>query len=181
MKAVWSREKYIEAFAFAANAHLGMTMPGSELPYVTHLSFVCMEIIAALNFDNPADGDLAVQCALLHDTIEDAETTYADLKAAFGKDVADGVRALTKNENLEKSERMRDSLARIKAQPVEIWMVKLADRISNLRKPPHYWTPEKIRSYRREAVLILESLKEADSVLVPRLEQKIEDYRRFCN
>ena len=46
---------------------------------------------------------------------------------------------------------MADSLARIKQQPKEVWLVKLADRSANLGKPPHYWSAEKILAYRQEA------------------------------
>ena len=65
----------------------------------------------------------------------------------FGKDVADGVLALTKNENLPKEDRMRDSLERLLKQPKQVQIVKLADRITNLQAPPHYWTKEKIVNY----------------------------------
>jgi (p)ppGpp synthase/HD superfamily hydrolase len=71
---------------------------------------------------------------------------------------------------------MRDSLARIRAQPAEVWMVKLADRITNLQAPPHYWTREKIRAYRAEAREIHAQLGAACDVLGPRLLEKIEAY-----
>ena len=67
------------------------------------------------------DGDLAVQCALLHDVIEDAGISCEKLAAEFGPAVSDGVLALSKNNILKsKQEKMADSLARIKAQPKEI-------------------------------------------------------------
>jgi (p)ppGpp synthase/HD superfamily hydrolase len=50
-----------------------------------HLSFVSMEVIAALNAESGHDGNLAVQCALLHDAIEDsASITYDDVAKEFG-------------------------------------------------------------------------------------------------
>jgi GTP diphosphokinase / guanosine-3',5'-bis(diphosphate) 3'-diphosphatase len=56
-----------------------------------------------------------VHCALFHDSIEDTNTSYNDIKNDFGKEVADGVLALTKNFDLPtKSEQMKDSLQRIK-------------------------------------------------------------------
>lgn len=64
----------------------------------------------------------------------DTEATYEEVTSLFGKSVADGVNALTKNESLPaKHEQMMDSLTRIKMQPVEIWMVKLADRNCRLK------------------------------------------------
>ena len=44
----WDRELYIKACQFAAQAHLGQLIPGSNLPYLLHLNLVSMEIIAAL-------------------------------------------------------------------------------------------------------------------------------------
>ena len=69
MKPGWSQEKYIKAYNFAAEAHKGQKVPGTDLPYIMHLSLVSMEIMAALSVENDLDGDLAIQCALLHDTI----------------------------------------------------------------------------------------------------------------
>ena len=153
MRNHWSQEEYIKAYWFAARAHGAQLLPGSDLPYLMHLSFVSMEIIAALDVEPGRNEDLAVQCALLHDVIEDTEATYDQVKAQFGKAVADGVLALTKaegkGENPAKALRMADSLRRIRQQPHEVWMVKMADRITNLQPPPHSWTREKIADYGR--------------------------------
>jgi hypothetical protein len=66
---------------------------------------------------------------------------------------------------------------RLLKQPREIRMVKLADRITNLQPPPpSHWTPERITSYREEAVEILKTLKDASPHLAARLEEKIERY-----
>lgn len=79
-----------------------------------------MEIIGALSTEQ-CNGDLALQCAI-HDTIEDTDTTFEQLKSEFSLSVASGVRALTKDTSLPKHEQMEDSLRRIKEQPLEIWM-----------------------------------------------------------
>lgn len=175
----WSQESYLKAYKFAAIAHQNQKIPGSELPYIMHLSFVSIEIIAALGLEQEAEGDLAIQCAILHDTIEDTETTFEQIKSQFGEAVANGVLALTKDNSLPKHLQMADSLNRIKQQPPEIWMVKLADRISNLQAPPHYWNAEKTAKYREEAVQIYEALKDASPFLAARLANKIEDYKAF--
>ena len=74
---------------------------------------------------------------------------------------------------------MRDSLHRIKQQPREIWMVKMADRITNLYHPPFYWTNEKILAYRDEALVIYQELYTANPQLAERLQQKIAAYPQF--
>lgn len=120
-------------------------MPGSDLPYVKHIGNVAIEIMSAISRGSPVeDPDLAIQCALLHDSIEDTPTTYDEIRKRFGPDVADGVSALSRNPNLPtKSEQMKDSLVRIKSRTREIWMVKMADRITNHQPPPGHWTAEK--------------------------------------
>lgn len=88
MNSNWSQETYTKAYRFAAKAHHGQLFPGTELPYIMHLSFVSMEVLAALAHEPERDGDLAVQCALLHDVIEDTAVGYEDVKAGFGTAVA---------------------------------------------------------------------------------------------
>ena len=179
MPSTWSQEKYIKALRYAAEAHHGQTVPGSDLPYLVHVTMVAMEVIAALAHEDGLDGDLAVQCALLHDVIEDTGISYEKLAAEFGTDVAEGVLALSKSSLLKsKPEKMADSLERIKQQPKEIWMVKLADRITNLQPPPKGWykIDGKVEAYRKEAEKILSRLGDASEVLTERLREKIGVY-----
>lgn len=175
----WTQETFTRAYRFAAKAHNGQLFPGTDLPYIMHVTFVCMEIIACLEVEKGHNGDLAVQCALLHDVIEDTPATYAVVERAFGEEVAQGVRALTKNTGLEKERRSQDSLQRIKQQPHEIWMAKMADRITNLAPPPHYWDHEKIARYRDEAIEIHRVLQGASDFLSERLEAKINGYNAY--
>jgi (p)ppGpp synthase/HD superfamily hydrolase len=138
---------------------------------------VAMEVTAALAVEEGLDGDLAVQCALLHDVIEDTEITFQQVGQEFGPQVAHGVLALSKDPTLCNSEQLMDSLKRIMLEPNEIWVVKLADRITNLQAPPRHWTKEKIVIYHREATEILAKLGSASLVLAERLADKIERYQ----
>jgi (p)ppGpp synthase/HD superfamily hydrolase len=176
----WSPELYRRALLFAAEAHLGQNVPGSERPYVTHPAEVAAEVCAVLVSEAFANPDLAVLCALLHDTVEDTPTTIDTIAAIFGEAVARGVHALSKDPTLPKEERMPDSLRRIRAEPREVWIVKLADRIVNLADPPPAWSPEKIRAYRDEAVTIADALGEASPALDARLRAKIQAYARHA-
>lgn len=171
---MWTQETYLQALSFAARVHAGQKIPGGELPYVIHLCQVAMEVMAC-----PEAEDLAVACALLHDTIEDTSASYDDVKDAFGGTIADGVLALTKNSALPKKEQMADSLVRIQKQPPGVWMVKLSDRITNLQKPPHYWSDDKRRAYLAEAEVIWRELGPANQSLSQRLAFKIESYQQY--
>jgi (p)ppGpp synthase/HD superfamily hydrolase len=174
----WSQDRYNAALRFAAEVHRGQTVPGTELPYLMHLASVAMETIAGCAAEPALDADLAVQCALLHDSIEDAGVAEATLAARFGPGVAAGVAALSKRPDLAKAEAMRDSLERIRRQPHAVWAVKLADRIINLQPPPAHWTAAKIGGYRDEARVILDALAPASAYLSHRLAAKIETYAR---
>src|SRR6187431_2722336 len=129
---------YQEAIKFAASKHeeKKQTIPGTNLPYVVHLSNVAMEIFMAFQSAPNFKLDFAIKLALLHDTLEDTSATFEEISQQFGPDVAHGVSALTKSDTLPKAEKMIDSLRRIKDLQTEVWAVKLADRITNLQKPP---------------------------------------------
>jgi (p)ppGpp synthase/HD superfamily hydrolase len=176
---IWSQDTYLKAWNFAGRAHLGQAIPGSEVPYINHVGSVVMEIMTAIALQTVENPDLAVQCALLHDVIEDTSFTYEQLRAEFGVEVADGVSALSKDHSLPKEERMRDSLGRIIRQPKEVWMVKMADRITNLQPPPAHWPKAKIAAYRDEAVEIHRRLRGAHPAISERLLVKIEAYGSF--
>lgn len=173
---MWTLETYQTTLHFAAQAHGEQKVPGSTQPYVVHLSNVCMTVLLASSYTEGYDTDFAMQCALLHDTIEDTQTTFDDIEKLFGRKIAEGVLALTKNKTLDKAQQMSDSLARIRQQPQEVWAVKLADRITNLQKPPHHWSREKCLKYQDEARLILEGLHGGNVFLEKLLERKINDY-----
>lgn len=172
---------YQEAIKFATAKHQenDQKVPGTNLPYVVHLSNVAMEIIIASFNSDKFNLGFAVQVALLHDTLEDTLTDFADLESKFGTEVASAVSALTKNNDLTKEQQMEDSLARIKKMPSEVWAVKLADRITNLQPPPARWKNAKKMDYLEEARLILNELKEGNVSLARRLETKIEEYQTY--
>lgn len=173
-----------KAWQIATKLHHGQVYAGAkegeDVDYINHIGSVTFEVMNALPFEKEVDADLAVLCAILHDTVEDTAFTYEDVLKHFGKNVADGVQALTKNEALgSKKAQMEDSLARIRQQPKVIWMVKLADRIVNLSSVPYYWSNEKKEKYRIEGQLILEKLKAGSDFLAKRLERKIEEYEYY--
>jgi (p)ppGpp synthase/HD superfamily hydrolase len=178
----WSPDIWHAAWEFASLAHHGQPLPGSELPYAGHVAAVAMEVARAIAIRHGGEmpvekPDLAIACALLHDTVEDTTTSLTMITEQFGPEVARGVAALSKDPIVgDKPAQMLDSLARIRACPPEVWMVKLADRTHNLRKPPHYWTAAKIDAYRDEARQIHAALAEACPVLGERLLARIQTY-----
>ncbi len=181
----WNRDILAKAWHFATIKHSGQTyggrIPDQYIEYINHLSSVAMESMWVLaNSNDDYNADLLLQCALLHDTLEDTPTEYHELLVTFGPDVANGVQSLTKNKTLiNDQDQMLDSLQRIQAQPKEIWMVKMADRITNLYHPPYYWDKTKIAAYRSEGQVIYDHLAPADALMAQRLADKIEAYQQF--
>ena len=178
---MFSQENYIEVLNFAAFAHGEQKTP-KGLPYLAHITCVAMEVINACEKSQleQSKTDLAISCALLHDVIEDANITYDELYTKFGEKIANGVEALTKDKTLaSKQEQMKDSIERLLAQPYEVQMVKLADRITNLGIPPKHWDNEKIKKYQKEAGFILSCLANSNIYLAKRLEEKIENYNNY--
>ena len=180
----WNPDHLARAWALAARRHQGQTYggqaEGERVEYVTHIGSVVMELCWALPSEAAANADLAVLCAVLHDTIEDTGTTREEIRAEFGEAVAAGVQALSKDASLVgKRAQMEDSLRRIQLQPREIWMVKMADRIANLYAPPFYWNNDKMRAYQEEARVILDALGSASGALASRLAAKITAYEGF--
>lgn len=173
----WDPDLYQRTLLFAASAHGEQRVPGTGHPYVVHVAMVCAEVLQAPDLDT----GLALQCALLHDTLEDTDVPAEAVAAAFGPAVLAGVQALTKRSDLPKSEAMADSLKRILEQPAEVAAVKLADRITNLQPPPAHWPSEKRRAYQAEAREIHARLAPRCPFLGQRLAAKIEAYAAYLD
>ena len=76
-----TQDLYQTAIKFAGEKHKHQTVPGTESNYLQHISNVAMEILMAYAHAKDFDVDFAVQTAILHDTIEDTNATYEELKA----------------------------------------------------------------------------------------------------
>ncbi|HMV78190.1 MAG TPA: HD domain-containing protein [Leptospiraceae bacterium] len=173
------QDAYQKAIAFAGIAHKDQKIPGSDVSYVVHLANVAMEVLFAYSESMDFDLETALQSALLHDTLEDTDISFEDLQKNFGGKVAECVHSLTKNMNLPKEDRMKDSLNRILKQGRDACIVKLADRITNLQIPPSYWSNEKKKQYLAEAELILNMLQNTHSYLENRLRARIKIYLNY--
>lgn len=116
------------ATAFATKAHEGQLRKGTERPYIVHPIEVS-EIVATLTDDE----DIIV-AALLHDTIEDCESiTYELLEKEFGSRVAAIVNQESEDKMKSWIERKGHTIDSLKIAPVEVQMVALADKLSNMR------------------------------------------------
>jgi len=168
---------YESALRFAAERRHAQGV-GADPPFLARAASVATETMTALALEPGHNANLAVSCALLHDTIEDTGATHAELVDRFGVPIADGVRALSRRPTLPKREQFADSLRRIQVQPTEVWMVKLAERITSLASPPRTWSRESFERDRQEAIIVADALGQASAELDGRLRDCIASYPR---
>jgi (p)ppGpp synthase/HD superfamily hydrolase len=139
---------FARALDFAARAHAGQRRKGARRePYVNHLTEVALLLAEATG---GRDGQL-IAAGLLHDVVEDTEVTHDDVSARFGPAIAGLVAEVTDDKDLPKTERKQLQVATVRAKSVRARMIKLADKISNLRaltvSPPEDWNSDEIDAY----------------------------------
>lgn len=152
-------QEVLRAACFAAERHSTQKRKGAAAePYVNHLLEVAHLVATAL--DDP-DTNL-VKAALLHDTIEDAHVLREELAEKFGPDVADLVAEVTDDKSLKKEERKRLQIENAPKKSPRAAVIKLADKIANLRSilnsPPVDWTFERRREYFKWARNVVDRL-----------------------
>ena len=175
---LWENKFVYKLIMFASLKHKKQMMKYPEdTPYIAHCVGVMMNAIKYANMMQAnINWNLLIGCALLHDVIEDTNTKYEEINYEFGKEIADGVLALTKNKKLPKQRRMIDSISRIKLQPLEVKIVKLSDRLFNMKDRVVIWDKIKLEEYKKEAELICKELGEFCLPLKKDLELYIKQY-----
>jgi RelA/SpoT family (p)ppGpp synthetase len=159
------------AYVYAMKAH-GEQMRASGDPYFSHP----LEVAAILT-DLKLD-DATIAAALLHDTIEDTETTRSEIDTLFGHDIGTLVEGLTKLKKLDlvtkeakQAENLRKLLLAI-ADDVRVLLVKLADRLHNMRTLEHM-APESRRRVAEETLDIYAPL--AGRMGMHEMREELED------
>ncbi len=153
---------FIKAIAFAAEKHRNQRRKDVYAsPYINH------PIALANVLANEAGvHDLDVLCAaILHDTMEDTETTCAELEAVFGAKIASIVQEVSDDKNLEKQVRKQRQIEHAPFISHQAKLVKLADKICNLRdilaSPPADWPLLRKLQYFEWAAKVVAGLRDA--------------------
>ncbi len=153
------QDKLRRAYEFCMQAH-GSQLRASGDPYYTHPLAVA-EILADLKLDLST-----VITGLLHDTVEDTLVTLEDIDKEFGTDVANLVDGVTKlsqlqlqSEHTKQAENLR-KLVLAMSSDIRVLIVKLADRLHNMRTLHHVGSDEKKRRVARETIEIYAPLAE---------------------
>ncbi len=161
-----------KAYEFAVNAHKNQKRKSGD-PFVNHPLAVA-NILSDLRLDSAT-----IVTGLLHDTIEDTKTTYNVVLKEFGKEVADLVDGVTKISALEdkaadknKAENFR-KLILATSKDIRVLLVKLADRLHNMRTIKAFDSKEKQKRISKETMEVYAPL--ADRMGMNRIRDELED------
>lgn len=138
----------VRAVAFASDKHRNQRRKDADAsPYINHPI-----ALASVLANEGGVSDITVLCAaVLHDTIEDTQTTAEELTTVFGPTVASVVLEVTDDKSLEKHIRKQRQIEHAPHISTEAKLVKLADKICNLRdilaSPPASWSLERKLAY----------------------------------
>lgn len=169
--------KFIEAIRFAEKAHRGQFRKYSGRPYIEHPIRVMYKMML-----HPDCTEEMIIAAVQHDTVEDCDVRFSDIKERFGEEVSRLVEGLTnpsKGSKLSRVERKAWDREHLKAQPKSVKIIKLIDRIDNLGemdlKDGFIW------KYLNESEELAEVLKDGDENLYNQLVELIKELRVKAN
>ena len=139
-------ETVLKAAAFAAEKHRTQRRKDIETPFINHPIQLAYILVQA-DVEDP----VVLAAALLHDTIEDTNTTHDEIEVVFGHEVANIVVECSDDKRLSKLERKQAQIDHAAKISFKAKLVKLADKISNVSDidgaPPAGWSLERKREY----------------------------------
>ena len=139
---------FVKAVAFAADKHRTQRRKDADAsPYINHP----IALANVLANEGGVTDVVVLSAAVLHDTIEDTNTTAEELTAIFGPKITATVLDVTDDKSLDKHDRKQRQIEHAPHISKEAKLVKLADKICNLRDilaaPPADWSPERKQGY----------------------------------
>jgi (p)ppGpp synthase/HD superfamily hydrolase len=169
----------LKALHFAADKHRDQRRKGAEAsPYVNHL----IEVAELLAREGGVTDVTTLQAAILHDTLEDTETTSAELDAHFGVEVRRIIEEVTDDQQLSNAERKRLQIVHARHLSERAKLVKIADKIANLRSllhaPPVQWSLKQKREYVAWSDRVGEGLRGCNRKLEASLDAVVAKGRR---
>lgn len=139
---------FVKAVAFAADKHRTQRRKDADAsPYINHP----IALANVLANEGGVTDVVVLSAAVLHDTIEDTNTTAEEVTAIFGPKITATVLDVTDDKSLDKHVRKQRQIEHAPHISKEAKLVKLADKICNLRdilaSPPEDWSPERKQGY----------------------------------
>jgi hypothetical protein len=162
---------------FAAEKHRLQTRKNKEkTPYISHPIGVAHNL---MNVGEIRETSVIIG-ALLHDTVEDTQTTFEEIENKFGKQIAGLVREVTDDKSLAKEARKRFQVINASHKSKGAAQIKLADKLFNLNdlfnNPPQDWTQTRIDRYYEWAQSVIDRLPSANDKLYEAVEGIINKY-----
>lgn len=156
----------IKALKFAEHKHRFQCRKDScHSPYIKHP----IDVLSILANEANISDENVLCAALLHDTIEDTDTSAEELRIVFGQKIMDIVLELTDDKDLPKQTRKELQVAHAGQASYEAKLVKFADKIANLRDikldPPEGWDQPRIDEYFAWAKRVIDQLRGTHPVL----------------
>jgi GTP diphosphokinase / guanosine-3',5'-bis(diphosphate) 3'-diphosphatase len=153
----------MKALSFAAFKHRHQRRKGVKpIPYINHPIGAADLIVRIGHVSDPE----IIATALLHDTVEDTETTFAELEAEFGPVISQMVAELTDDKSLPFAERKRRQIEHAPSLSARARIVKLADKTCNLRDvdqdPPAKWNLKRKQEYFDWAKEVVDKIRGAN-------------------
>jgi guanosine-3',5'-bis(diphosphate) 3'-pyrophosphohydrolase len=150
----------IRAIAFAADKHREQRRKDADAtPYINHP----IALANVLKEEGGITDPVVLAAAILHDTIEDTETTAYELEKLFGQEITKVVLEVTDDKGLDKAVRKQLQVEHAATASHQAKLVKLADKICNLRdiasNPPADWSEERKREYYKWAAKVVEGCR----------------------
>jgi guanosine-3',5'-bis(diphosphate) 3'-pyrophosphohydrolase len=162
----------LKALHFAADKHRAQRRKDAEAsPYINHPIAVA-ETLASVGGVRDA---VTIAAAILHDTIEDTETTGEELERIFGAEIRAVVEEVTDDTTLPPEVRKRLQVERARHKSPRARLVKLADKICNVRDlveaPPAGWSAERKRRYIDWAGAVIDEVRGSNAALEARFDE----------
>lgn len=175
----------LRATDFAAQRHSFQRRKNGDIPYINHSIGVALLVTKAYSAADQEVDLEAVVAALLHDVVEDTETSLEEIEQEFGSQVRSIVAEVTDDKSLAKVTRKRLQVEKAPSKSTEAKMVKLADKLYNLKdlqqKPPPNWTLTRVQGYFVWAYHTVAGMTGTNSFLEEQLEQVFQGQFRFRN
>ena len=153
-------EQFLEVLAFSAYKHRAQRRKDRHASaYINHP----IELARVLHNEGGISDSATLSAAILHYTVEDTQTTQAELARKFGAGIADVVMEVTDNKRLHRHTRKRLQIEHAPHLSRRAKLVKLADKICNLRDlrdhPPVGWSRTRKREYFDWAKRVVDGLR----------------------
>ena len=169
----------LKATQFAALKHCDQRRKDGKTPYIIHPISVAMILSEIGSIEDPE----ILSAALLHDTLEDTDTSGDELENFFGSRVRIIVEELTDNDMLTFSQRKQMQIDNAPYLSKDATLVRIADKISNvsdvIENPPPEWNQKRCNKYVDWAEAVMNNCQKVNQDLENHFFELLTEYRKL--